>query len=254
MEKNGSVVRKWIANLEAHFEKTWVSSAEFIISVSDSYTKRISSFLSKKGITVQNGFEESLLEIPAGKLAEEFTLMYSGVLYPSQNLNCILGALELAFHERRPFKLVFLGAGFDIKEKKRIESMVPDYLSDYVEVTTRFTRKEAIQKLQSAHILVGIAYGEMKGIPSSKLYEYLALGKPVLLCPSDKDVMEQILTESKLGYFANTAAEAKALIDEIRGLYLDEKKLSTLKKNSRKFISPYSRFNQLKELAKHLAD
>lgn len=254
MQKRGGSFRKWIANLEAHFEKTWVSSAEFIISVSDSYTKRITSFLSKKGITVQNGFEESLLEIPAGKLAEEFILMYSGVLYPSQNLNCILGALELAFHERRPFKLVFLGAGFDVKEKKRIESMVPDYLSDYVEVTTRFTRKEAIQKLQSAHILVGIAYGEMKGIPSSKLYEYLALGKPVLLCPSDKDVMEQILTESKLGYFANTAAEAKALIDEIRGLYLDEKKLSTLKENSRKFISPYSRFNQLKELAKHLAD
>ena len=254
MQKGGGLIRKWIANLEANYERLWVSSAEFIISVSEPYTTRISSFLLKKGVTIQNGFEESLLEIPQQELEEEFTVMYSGVLYPSQNLTCVLDALELAYQEKKPFKLVFLGAGFDVKEKKRIESLVPDYLSDYVEVTTRFTRNEAIERLQSAHILLGIAYGEMKGIPSSKLYEYLALGKPVLLCPSDGDVMERILRESKLGFFANTPEEAKSLIGDIRELYLNEKKLAAMKENSRRFILPYSRFNQLNELAKHLAN
>jgi glycosyltransferase involved in cell wall biosynthesis len=254
MQKGGSSFRKWLINLEARYEKKWVSTAQFIISVSESYTKRISSFLSKTGVTVQNGFEESLLEIPPQQLENEFTLMYSGVLYPSQNLSLILGALELAYQEKKPFRLVFLGAGFDVKEKKRIESMVPSYLSDYVEVTTRFPRMVAIEKLQKAHALLGIAYGDMKGIPSSKLYEYLALGKPVLLCPSDGDVMEKILSESKLGFFANTSKEAKSSIDTIRELYLDEQKLSALKENSRNFISPYSRFNQLNELAKHLAN
>jgi len=86
------------------------------------------------------------------------------------------------------------------------------------------------------------------------LYEYLALGKPVLLCPSDGDVMEKILSESKLGFFANTSKDAKCSIETLRELYLDEQKLSALKENSRQFISPYSRFNQLKELAKRLAN
>jgi len=161
MQKGGSSFRKWLINLEARYEKKWVSTAQFIISVSESYTNRISSFLTKTGVTVQNGFEELLLEIPPQQLEKEFTLMYSGVLYPSQNLSCILGALELAYQEKKPFRLVFLGAGFDVKEKKRIESMVPSYLSEYVEVTTRFPRMVAIEKLQKAHVLLGIAYGVM---------------------------------------------------------------------------------------------
>lgn len=254
MEKGGSRVRKWIASIETSYEKKWVGTSEQIISVSEPYTKRISDFLNLPGITVQNGFEESLLNLPEVDLEKEFTIMYSGVVYPSQDLKVILGALELAFAERNPFRLIFLGAGFDVKEKRRIEALVPSHLADYVEVTSRFPRAEAIRRLQKAHVLLGMAYGNMKGIPSSKLYEYLALGKPVLLCPTDEDLMEKILSESSLGFFAKDSKESFLLIKEIRTLYDDSDKMDKLKQISRKAILPYSRENQLKILAKHLGN
>jgi glycosyltransferase involved in cell wall biosynthesis len=252
MEKSGGVVRKWIANIESAYERKWVGTAYSVISVSAPYTKRISEFLNKPGITIQNGFEESLLDLPQLELYGQFTVMYSGVLYPSQDIRVILDVLDLCHKAGTPFRLVFLGAGFDIKEKRRIESMVPDQLRSFVEVTDRYPRQEALYMLQKAHVLLGIAYGSMKGIPSSKLYEYLALGKPVLLCPTDEDLMEEILKESGLGFFVKNAVQGKSLILDLMHLYDKEESLSVLRQTSRKSVTKYSRFYQLRKLADDL--
>jgi glycosyltransferase involved in cell wall biosynthesis len=252
MEKSGGAGRKWIAKVESFYEKKWVGTSESIISVSEPYTKRISDFLNKPGITVQNGFEESLLDLPELPLYDQFTVIYSGVLYPSQDIRFILSVLDLCHKGGRPFRLIFLGAGFDIKEKRRIESLVPDQLRSLVEVTDRFPRPQALHMLQKAQVLLGIAYGSMKGIPSSKLYEYLALGKPVLLCPTDEDVMEDILKDSGLGFFAKNPSQGKSLIFDLMDLYQKGGSLSVLKQTSRKSVAKYSRFHQLKKLADDL--
>lgn len=252
MQKSGGPVRRWIAMLESKYEKKWVGTSETIISVSEAYTQRIMRFLKKPGITVQNGFEESLLERPEKGLYDQFTVMYSGVLYPSQDIRMVLEVLDHCHNIGEPFRLVFLGAGFDVKEKKRIESLVASHLKSYVEVTDRYPRSEAIEKLQQAHVLLGIAYGTMKGIPSSKLYEYLALGKPVMLCPTDEDVMEDILKKTGFGYFCKDSKEGAELILQIMELYKDSQTLQKRKEQAKESIMPFSRFHQLKHLAKNL--
>lgn len=252
VERSGGKIRKWIASLESKFEKKWVGSADSIISVSKPYTQRISEFLDKPGITIQNGFEESLLDFPKVQLFDQFTIMYSGVLYPSQDVRPILSVLDSCHKKNRPFRLIFLGAGYDIKEKKRIEALVPAHLSSFVEVTDRYPRENALEMLQKAHMLLGIAYGTMKGIPSSKLYEYLAIGKPVLLCPTDSDQMEAILTDSGLGFYASNEQEGMDAVLRIMNLYQHPDSLNELKVQSREKIMKYSRSNQLQILATSL--
>ncbi|OOG74613.1 hypothetical protein [Algoriphagus sp. A40] len=252
MEKGGSRIRKWVAKLESNYEKKWVGTADSVISVSQAYTRRICDFLKKPGITIQNGFEESLLDLPEVGLYDQFTVMYSGVLYPSQEIRLILEILEICTKQNRPFNLIFLGAGFDFKEKKRIEALVPKHLRSFVEVTDRFPRQDAIQLLQKAHVLLGIAYGNMKGIPSSKLYEYLAIGKPVFLCPTDNDVMEGILKETELGFFARNAEEGVEVILALQELYTKNEKVLQFKESSRGKVRKYSRIHQLEKLADYL--
>jgi glycosyltransferase involved in cell wall biosynthesis len=247
MEKGGSGVRKWVAKVESNYERKWLKSADSIISVSEPYTKRICDFLDKPGITIQNGFEETLLDLPQEALYDQFTVMYSGVLYPSQDIRLILEVLDLCHQKKRPFRLVFLGAGFDVKEKKRIEALVPNHLKSFVEVTDRFPRQEALGMLQKAHVLLGMAYGNMKGIPSSKLYEYLAIGKPVLLCPTDDDVMEGILKDVNLGYFVKSPEKGFLLIKTLQESYDNPKFSEELRKNSRLNVLKYSRHNQMKK-------
>ncbi|WP_111322551.1 glycosyltransferase [Algoriphagus chordae] len=253
MERSGGVVRKWIAKVESDYEKKWVGSADSIISVSQVYTDRIARFIGKKGYTIENGFEDELLSIPSQTLFQEFTLIYSGVLYPSQDLSYILGALQLAVNASAPFHLLFLGAGYDQKERRRIEDLLPADIKPYVKVTDRLPRKEALVELQKAHAFLAMAYGSMKGIPSSKLYEYMALGKPVVLCPSDADIMEKMLTEAGLGFAANSAEECFEQIQNIRALYQKDQILE-LKEYSKQKIAKYSRFSQLQQIKEVLGD
>lgn len=252
IKKGGSLARKLVAKLESIYEKKWVGTADSVISVSDPYTQRICDFLKKPGVTIQNGFEESLLDLPTVELFEQFTVIYSGVLYPSQDIRLILDVLDNCHKINRPFKLIFLGAGFDVKEKKRIETLVPDHLRSLVEVTDRFPRNQALEILQKGHVLLGIAYGNMKGIPSSKLYEYMALGKPVLLCPTDEDMMEEILTESGLGFFVKNSKDGVNLILKLQDLYTGSENLYELKTKSKNTILKYSRFYQLKKLVEFI--
>jgi len=247
IERSGGAVRKWIAQIEAQYEKQWVGTAQSIVSVSHTYTQRIADFVGKKGITSENGYEEELLTLATPPLYDDFTITYSGVLYPSQELTVIIGALQLAKEEGIPFYLKFLGAGFDVKERKRIESLVPSNLLAFVIVTDRRPRNQALIELQKSHVLLSIAYGNMKGIPSSKLYEYLALRKPVLLCPSDHDVMENMIKESGLGYIADTSHQCLAAINEIRGLYQDNRIVS-ISKEALPGVRKYSRQNQMEKL------
>lgn len=247
MQKKGGGVRKWIANIESNYEKKWVATAQSIISVSEIYTKRISSFVGKKGVTSENGFEEELLDVKTQPLYEKFTVTYSGILYPSQELKVIIGALKLAKDAGSPFYLTFLGAGFDVKERRRIESLVPADLLIYVKVTDRISRNQALIELQKSHILLSIAYGDLKGIPSSKLYEYLALRKPILLCPSDHDVMENMIDDSDLGYVANDPKQCLEAIHKIRDLYHNNHILQ-LREDALPNILKYSRQNQMEKL------
>ncbi|SFB30752.1 Glycosyltransferase involved in cell wall bisynthesis [Algoriphagus aquimarinus] len=253
MENSGGAIRKCIANIESKYEKKWVGTAESIISVSSIYTDRLSKFLGKKGFTIENGFEEELLELKPEELFPVFTLTYSGVLYPSQDLSVILGALQIALNNGQPFHLLFLGAGFDVKQGRRIADSIPIDLRPFVKITDRLPRALALTELHKSHAFLAMAYGSMKGIPSSKLYEYLALGKPVLLCPSDADVMEQMIAESGLGFVANSAEGCYQQILKIKAHY-EQGEIHELRKNSLSEIMKYSRFNQLQHIKEVLGD
>lgn len=247
IQKGGSILRKFINFIERKYEKKWVGSAEKVISVTDFYTKRISKLVGKKGITIENGFDDDILKLESIPLFNEFTLVYSGTLYPFQDLSIVLEALNIFLSQGKKFNLVFLGSGFDVKEKRRIDSLIAEELKPYVKITNRLSRKEALQFMQQSHVLLSISYGALKGIPSSKLYEYIGLRKPVLLCPSDKDVMENMLTDAGVCYVANTAEECFLQIEAIMKIYSSQDtKFFTNNPNQK--ISKYTRASQLAKL------
>jgi len=254
VRKSSGFLRKLIFQFESIFEKRWVKTARGISSVSELYTSRIADFIDVPGVTIENGFEESLLELKPLPLFSEFTIIYSGTLYPSQNISILLGLLVKLYQDGISFKFIFLGTGFDSKERNRIISLVPDSIKSFVEITDRLPREQALITLQKAHVLLGIAHEDLKGIPSSKIYEYIALGKPVLLCPTDNDVMEKILLDSGLGYFSSNVEEAFKELVKIKELYGKPDELEKIVVESKDNILKYNRFEQLKKLLPILDD
>jgi hypothetical protein len=96
-----------------------------------------------------------------------------------------------------------------------------------------------------------IAHDKIKGIPSSKLYEYIALQKPILLCPSDHDIIDQTVSDVQLGLFADDADQCYLILKQSYDRYLNNLPLLTNNLDRRR-IDKYSRKNSSKRLAEVL--
>jgi hypothetical protein len=95
-----------------------------------------------------------------------------------------------------------------------------------------------------------VSHKGFKGVPSSKLYEYIGLKKTIFLYPNDQDIVEQTLLDTNLGVICNDESD----------IYLKLLNLIEIKQNGEgsemlidsKKIDFYSRKNQTEELAKLL--
>jgi hypothetical protein len=90
----------------------------------------------------------------------------------------------------------------------------------------RTSRQEVLSFYSKADALLVIGHTDknnkvLKGIPSSKLYEYISLRKKVLVCPSDNDVIEEKLSETKQGIFCNSPEELVAAIKNLFAVKLE---------------------------------
>jgi hypothetical protein len=91
------------------------------------------------------------------------------------------------------------------------------------------------------------AYNGHKGWLPVKIFDYLSFNKPILLVPSDKDVMNNLILETKAGYTANKIEDCLILLKKL----VDEKNKYGILSHELDFkmLGHYSRENQTKILA-----
>ena len=203
-----------------NLEKKWTSSANLITSVSQHYVNKVLSFLNHKdlkGLMIQNGFfEEEFKNLPRFKPREcTISFVYIGSLYSTQNVDIILKALNQALQINYiPKQVIFTFLGTAMLSQKK------EFLSKkYQNVNIEFY--ERLPKMESLHILRQHNYGIMsphknlKGIPSSKLYEFLGVRIPVIYFPNDHDIIHETLEECKLGFTASNYNDLVSLFVKI---------------------------------------
>lgn len=240
-----------IRKLESRSERKWVGTAYCITSVSPYYTKKISDFTGVNGMTIYNGFFEYEFDALASeKLYPEVTLTYNGTLYPSQNIEVFFEGFKMAVNklkdESKLVHLYFPGLNFKPEQAERVKQLLIGY-EEYYTITDRIPRDKVLEIQKKSHALLMFPHQNIKGIPSSKLYEYLGLKKPILICPSDDDILEKTILETHSGVVCNTIDQ---IANQIIQMVLNyEKFLSAFNfKNS----AIYTREHQTQNLAKIL--
>lgn len=88
------------------------------------------------------------------------------------------------------------------------------------------------------------------GIPSSKIYEYLGLRKPVLICPGDKDILDRTFEPYNLGHIAYSNSQAFEVLNKLFSKYL-KGEYSEIKPDEH-YTSLFSRQKQAKILAEFM--
>lgn len=234
-----------ISSLERKSEIRWLANASIVTTVCAYFANRIADNLAKETLILPNGFSE--MNIETNTPDANLSIVFGGTLYENQPIDILSQSLNKI--EDDSVVLLFLGSALENPTEARIKRAFAQWKGK-LKISKRLGRNEANVLLAQADIFVMFPFVGMKGWPSSKLYDYLPYQKPVLLCPSDNDIIEDILTDTGLGLIANSVEECVALLEECQrkkqaGLPLIENiKTENIKK--------YSRYEQCRKLAEIL--
>jgi len=238
----------FVRKIETYYEKKWVGSASIISTISPYYAYKISEFVNRPTEVILNGFEFDNNLLKGNNYNSEFTIVYLGTLYQSQIIEVVLQGFKNAVNELQSgIKIIFPGLAFDKTQADRVKFLLRGY-EEYYEISDRIPFNKVLELQQRAHLMLMVPHKNIKGIPSSKLYEYIGLGKRVLLCPSDEDIIEETILDCNLGYVCTSEEGAyKMLVESVKNKKDWEATNLSVSQTSK--INTYSRKHQVYKLS-----
>ena len=241
---------KFLKSLERKSERKWTSNATFFISVSEYWVNSINKLINKPGIVIKNGYEKL-------NYLEDFTdkstlrILYAGTMYPSQDISIFIKSCKNLIESNSKLKLEVLFIGIE---------MVPEVLSNLKELTKnkeenfffyeRMNKTQLDEEMKKADLLLLTGFNEVKGWYPVKLFQYYSTGKPILMIPSDNDVMQDFLKGTNSGYFANSEVECLSVLNKLSELKV--KGIDLRKEQNLEFGHHFSREYQTKLLGEKL--
>ena len=252
VHRSKSGVLAFIQHLQRKSEKKWLSNSKYITSVSPIYAEKISNYVNKKGYVILNGYEVDIEKNVQSLNSNKFILTYTGTLYQSQPIEeflSVIGELIILYKNRITIELHFPGLSFDESQTKRVQHLTYNY-KENVFITNRISKKDVLNIQKTSDILIMISHKGIKGVPSSKLYEYIGIEKPILLYPNDNDIINETLINLNLGIICDSEKEIFKKLTNLIDLKMQGKPL--LGKIDNNKIKNHSRQNQTKVLAKLL--
>ncbi|MEY2828821.1 MAG: hypothetical protein RIQ33_679 [Bacteroidota bacterium] len=231
-------------------EKKWVGSATFFITVSEELKTGIEKFTGTKGFEILNGFDEQDYKniVPQKSNKSKLLIVHNGSLPGVAKTDIFINGLKpLIDKYKNQIEIVceYIGINFTPWAADQIKKLSKGYESNFI-CTDRIPKQELLQKLSIADCFLMIGH-DFKGYPTSKIFEYVALQKPVVLSPSDNSSMEEILTHTNQIILGHTIAQTTIELEKII-----QKKLNHIPIESEinfDAIQSYTRKNQTKKLA-----
>jgi len=190
---------RWAERLDAHFERSVLAEASAVTTVSPSWAELFARKAENRYAVVENGFDPNDFESVQPASADDFVLAHVGKLYASRNPTVLWRALaQLRDEGRIPDLRVYLTGSVDPEVRRSIEQQG---LSEIVTVEGFVPHEEALRRMARSTLLLLVIeqFAQAKGMITSKLYEYLASGRPVLgVGPSGGDA-DALLREHDAG-------------------------------------------------------
>lgn len=198
---------QWAKNRNANLERQVLENADRVITVSDSLAndfKNLAPGLKKENIEViPNGFDEDDFHFNV-QLDKQFTIGYMGTISEQYDIDSLLASVQ-SISSEVAFRFV---GNVPPNVKAQIER-----IADKVEFTGYINHDKAIRKAASCSILLLVIpkTEDNKGILTGKLFEYLALKRPILaIGPVDGDAAK-ILDKTRAGKMFDYSDEAGIL-------------------------------------------
>lgn len=233
-----------------YYWKKWLNKSLFFSTTSHKWTEYLKNLSNKKGFVFPNGHEIEIVEAPIKQV--KFNLTYFGRIYPNQNLELIIEGIIEFLKKVNPknFKLLLIG----IKETSDFDGLqliTSRINKEYLEVVDYLPKERLMDFCKKRVTLFFLpSFFEDNGQFMVKLYDFIALGKPVLVAPRVNSDMEFVVRKTKSGEVLNSSGSIALHLEEQYNFFL---KFGHAKNNmSSKSILDYHRQNQVKLFAKKI--
>jgi len=176
-----------------------------------------------------------------GFVSEDIVLLYAGIIGYAQGLDVILRAAEM-LRSKSGVKFILLGDG---PEKERLQKLASDLKLGNVIFLDPVTKAEMPHALAaSTATIIPLKRLELfKGAIPSKIFESLAMEKPILL-GVEGEAKDLFVEEGKCGLFF-TPESAEELVRSIEYLASNSGAFLQLGKNARKYVDAKFNRNQI---------
>lgn len=239
---------RWLGEV---LDKACVNNADVIINTTET---RTTVFINKFGgdkekfITIHNGYDErDIARFRNVDVCSEHLVMTSiGTLYggrdPKPFLRAISKGLKEGKIDRQQLRINFIGGLSPdlVKEVERLE------IGDVVKISPRIPQQDVFMALARSHVAVLIGSEMEKVAMTTKVYEYAAMGKPILALVPEGPVRDFV--QKCGGWFVDGTDEERIriIIIEIFKQY-ESGKLSN--RPQPEFVKCYERRNLTAQLA-----
>ena len=208
---------------------------------------------------IYNGFDPDLFKFEQPRITPKFTMCYPGVVIDSvRDLSFLFTALSHLHSDKviNPDKfqvIVYASTTTHEYVMTHAKHYNIECLIDY----KPYVNAAAIPEiLHQSSILLLLANKSTpsgpNGIMTSKFFEYLGTGRPILLTRSDEGCLEEALVEAKAGMAARTVND---VYDFIKSKYLEwQTNGYTTGTTDQRIIGKYSRREQAKQFVSILDD
>ncbi len=171
--------------------KHWMQRAAGFTSVSAPLTEVLSDWFKLDGATVMNGYDPT--DFPEVHPPEHtFTTLHSGTIYTTQDLQPFLEGYAAFARGKSDCLLEFRGVTAVMYQ--RIEDALARYAPEVrYALHPRGSREENLHALCASHVLFFPVHRGVRGMYSSKVFEFIASNRPLILAPDDDDVLADLI-------------------------------------------------------------
>ena len=197
--------------------------------------------IEKKGKIILNGYSDGLKKISINKASNSLKIVYAGTLYPNQPIEKFISVVSKINTTHSNFiQLQFIGCEMIEGQKERLLNIKKTHKGNF-EIIDRIPKAELNNFLANADFFYLTNFEDVKGWYPVKLFEYACYQKPIILYPSDEDIIDNFieLTNSGFSFFKDNDVESFLIqsIQQIKKNRLPKTKINIneLKKFSRKY-------------------
>jgi glycosyltransferase involved in cell wall biosynthesis len=247
--------------LETALEKKTLRPACALMTVSEPIRDHLARLHQKPAYVILNGFDEEEEARAETRGSDEpasegpvFSMVYTGNIYagkqnPSSLLNALTALMRRGLLSPQDIRVKFYGRNLNVVSQA-LQSF-PD-LKDSVALLGEVSHEQSLREQRVATALLFLEWEDLndRGVLTGKIFEYLAAGRPILVCGPRGGAIDPLLKATGAGVVVTTSEEAQAVLAN----WISEFRQTGQLKSSvlPELLKPYSRRYQTGKVAEVL--